>query len=447
MKKIALTLVSILLATAAVTACGSGSADKKVAESSAPKVQEPVTIKYYNNDTEAEAAVTKKLIEGFQAKFPNIKVESISLVPGNSVETLKKLDVTLASGEQVDVAIFPNIEEIMARSAMGVLTPLDEFYTKAKVNPEEEYYVNPKYKGKYYGMMNATTNWLVAINEQALKESGLPLPSFDWTWDDFREYAKKLSKGDGPNKRYGAYFHNWGEYANTIAYTDKKSPYLTEDLKPAFNDPSFKQFFELRRAMEKDDKSVRPFADVIGAKLNYRTEFVTEKTAMLLTGSFLIANVADGKTYPHNFKTVFAPVPRSSKNAPEGLTNIGGTYFGIAANSKYKEQTFEFIRYMSTDSSVRTNLSGWKKVDSGALLERLYGNNKELVDLSSLKSTLYDKRVKTSVSTDIAVPYASQLKKVMEDGFSKFILDNTTAEDAQKSMTEQADKIIKQNTK
>lgn len=416
------------------------------AATASPSAQ-PVTIKYYNWDNEIAAPATKKLIDDFQSKNPSIKVESVSLVPGNSVESMKKLDVMMSSGEQVDVVLYSNIDETMARAAQGVLAPLNDLYKKDNVNPDEEYYINPKYKGNYYATMYTATDWLIMLNEDALKDAGLQPPPYDWTWDDFRTYAKKLTKGEGNDKRFGSYFHTWGEYANPIAYSDLKNPYLTQDLKPAFNDPSFAYFFNLRKAMEKEDKSVKTYSDVVGGKLNYGTEFVNGKAAMLLSGSFLISAIADKTKNPHTFKTVFAPMPRSSKNVEPGLTDFGASFAAIANNSKHKEEAYKFVRYMSTENSARTDLSGWKKTDMKALLERLYGGSKDMIDLQSLTAVLSDKRMRTNATTDVSAPYQNQLKKVLENGYSAFILDNISVEDAQKRMMEEADKIIKQNTK
>lgn len=438
MKKKSLVVLSGVIATVAIlSGCGA-----KESETTAPK-NESVTLKYYNYDTDVLSAATKKQIAKYESMNPNVKIEPITLVPGNATDALRKLDITISSGEQVDIVKLPSIEEVMARSALGVLAPLDELYAKDNVKPEEEYYVNPKYKGKYYAFMITSNNWFVLLNEDALKEANLPIPSFDWTWDDYREYAKKLTKGD----RYGTYFHSWGEYTNPIAYTDKPNPYVKEDLTPGFNDASFKYFFELRRAMEKDDKSAKPLADVIGAKLNYRNEFFTGKAAMLMSANFMLSDVSNVEKYPHTFKTVFAPLPRSSKEAEAGLTNIGGDYLAIANSSKYKDEAYKFIRFMTTNQDERVDMTGWKKADSKALIETLYGSNKNLVDIDTLTMVLSDKRIKTAISGDIAIPYGSQLKKVMEDGFSKYMLDNTTAEEAQAWMVQQADKIIQQNKK
>ncbi|OCT11478.1 ABC transporter substrate-binding protein [Paenibacillus pectinilyticus] len=455
-KRNALILSSALVTMSVLSACGSttekgatGSATP--ATSTAPAATQanakPVTLKYYTWDNESNQAKTQKIIDGFHAKYPNVTVQNVALVPGNSVDSMKKMDVLMSSGEEVDVLQYSNIDETLARAATGVLAPLDEFYAKSNVKPEEDYFINPKVNGKYYATMMSSSPYFVLINQDALKEANLPLPSFDWTWDDFRDYAKKLSKGEGNDKRYGAYFHSWGEYTNLIAYSELKSPYLTSDLKPAFNDPSFTYFFNLRRAMEKDDKSVKALADVVGAKLSYVTEYLNGKAAMLATAPFMLDNVMNKEKYPHTFKSVIAPLPRSSKSGEQGVTNIAGSYMSIASNSKHKQEAYDFIRYLTTEQEARLDFSGYKKADPKLIVDRLYGKAADLIDVPSLTSTIFDKRVKTNFDPAISAPYGNQLKAVLEKGFSKFILDNTSAEEAQKWMMDEADKIAKQNTK
>ncbi|WP_314591688.1 extracellular solute-binding protein [Paenibacillus terrigena] len=452
-----LKLGSLLLAVAMFTGCGSTASNESAPQSDTPKTEtqtestksdEQVTLKYYNWDNETMSATTSSLIQQFEAENPNIKVESVALVPGNSTETMKKLDIMISSGDQVDLMLFPSVEETMARASQGVLAPLDDFYAKDSLNPDDEYYVNPKFKGKSYAAMYQRSLWVVLLNKDMLDAAGLPVPTMGWTWDDYRDYAKKLTKGEGNDKVFGTYFHGWGDYADPILFNERKNPFQKEDLTPQFDDPSVKYFFEMRRAMEKDDKSVKPYADVIGAKLAYRTEFFNEKAAILTTGSWMVADTANTEQYPHKFKTAFAPVPRSSKDAEEGLTSIGGQYISVSENSKYKDAAYKFLRFVTTNTSdAKKELSGWKKADDKKIIEGTIAANPDLFDKGSLFNALFDPKIKSPGASEVAVAYGSQLKKVLEDGFSQFILDNTTAEDAMKTMMEQANKIIKDNTK
>ncbi|CRK81177.1 ABC transporter substrate-binding protein [Neobacillus massiliamazoniensis] len=442
-KKAILAVSTAFLSMSLLSACSDNSSAKKSTASESKDKQ--VTIKFYNWDNEAMAASTKQYIEQFEKKNPNIHVESVSLVPGNSLETLKKLDVLTASGESIDLAMFPSSDTLSQRAAQGVLEPLDNLYKENKLNPEDEYYVNPKYKGKYYGILNNVTTNFVLLNKDALDAAGLKVPKAGWTWDDFRDYAKKLTKGEGTTKQYGAYFHTWSLYANPVAQVQFKNPFMTEDGKTNFGDPSFEYFFNLRRTMEKTDKSIKPYADAIGAKLNYRTEFFNGSAAMLLAGSYMIKDISDLNQFPHNFKTAFAPVPVQSKGDKTEFF-MGGNYLAVGKSSKNKDAAFKFARFMSTNlTDARTELPGWKKGDAKPLVEKWISGKEKNYDVDSLKYTLFSGDIKTLPASKVSITYASQLDKILTDGFSQFILENKSAKDVQKWMVDEANKVIKEN--
>jgi len=456
MKKHATLLLSIiLLAVTVLAGCSSSTGGSKgnngattaPKSSSEPAAQEKVTIRYFNWDNDVQAQTTAEYIKQFEAENPNIRVESVSLVPGNSLETMKKLDFLVASEEQVDLIAFPNTSELFSRAQNGVLAPLNEFYEADGLKPEEEYMVNPKMNENYYGIQtNATTNFIL-LNKDALDEAGLEVPKVGWTWDDFRDYAKKLTKDNNGTKQYGAYFHSWPLYMNPAAQVNMRHPFLTEEGETNFTDPTFKYFFELRRAMEAEDKSAKPYSDVIGAKLAYRTEFFDGKAAMMLTGSWMISEIGDTEKYPHAFKTAIAPVPLPSAGADPSVF-IGGNFVSIGANSKHKEESYKFARFIATNlSEARIELPGWIKGDAKPIVERLIGENKELYDLDSLMYTLFTDEIKPLPASNVVVSYDKELDQILTDGFSKFILSNQSADEAQKWMVDEANKVIQKNSK
>ncbi|KKI92751.1 ABC transporter substrate-binding protein [Bacillus sp. SA1-12] len=443
-RKAGLVVSSTILAVSVLAGCASNKGSEQATSGDKDEV---VTIKYYNWDNEIQAATTEQYIEQFEKENPNINVESVSLVPGNSLETLKKLDVLMASGEKVDLVMLPHADAVFERTAQGVLAPLDEFYEKSNLNPEEEYYVNPQYEGKYYGIQNNVVQNYVLLNKNALDEAGLPVPKLGWTWDDFAEYARKLTKGEGEEKQYGAYFHNWSLYANPMAQIQFKHPFLTEEGKTNFDDPTFEYFFNLRRTMEKEDQSIKPYSDVIGAKLNYRTEFFNGDAAMLLTGTFTINDPGDLENYPHDFKTAFAPVPLYSKDDKPEIF-MGGNFLSIGANSDNKEEAFKFARFMSTNlTEARTELPGWKKGDVKPLVERFISGKEDMYDVESLMYTLFESGVEPLPTSKVSITYGSQLDQILTDGFSQFILEDKSAKEVQDWMVKEANNVIEENSK
>ncbi|MGG1515578.1 extracellular solute-binding protein [Paenibacillus oryzisoli] len=454
MKVLKVLLVSGL-AVSMLAACGKQEASQTASEATnaaatkAPATSNgPVTIKYYNWATGPSIDQINQIISNFEKKNPNIHVENVQLVNnGNSVEFYKKLDLMAASGEPIDVTDFSNVDFVTERAARGVLEPLDDYLKKDSINVDQTYYMTPKLDGKVYGLESSSQLWLVAINKDALDAAKLPVPTWGWTWDDFRDYAKKMTKGTGDAKQYGAFFFTWGEYANMSAYMELPHPYLKKDQTPVFGDESFKNFFNLRRAMEKDDQSVKLYSDVIGGKLRYDSEFLNGKAAMIPTANFVVNLIKDTTKFPHTFKTVFAPMPVSSKNVEVGTSNLGGGFVSIGKSSKYKQESYEFAKYLTEQMDVIRDLPGLKNVDKDKVMKAIVGDRTDLIDVDSLSATLFDKRIKSIYDPSYSTAYSSQLKPVLENGLSAFLLDNLTPEDAQKKMIDEANKIIQQNKK
>jgi len=441
--RLSIILSTVLASTLILSGCGNSGS-----ESSAGKTDKgATTIKYYNWDNEAQQAGTDAMLQEFMDQNPDIKVEHVVLVPGDSVEMLKKLDFLISSGEAIDVIQFPSLGGVLERAERGALAPLNEFYEKESLVPEDEYFVNPKLDDKYYGMQYTKSTNYVMLNKDALDEAGLEVPKYGWTWDDYREYAKKLTKGEGVDKRYGSYFHTWELYMNAPAQTMMKDPFVYEDGTTILADPTYKYFFQLRKDMEEKDKSAKPYSDVLAAKLNYRTEFFNEEAAMILTGNFTIADPGNTEQYPHDFKTAFAPVPVPpagwEPKEYEGKYFTSGNMLAMGANSANKEASFKLMRFMTTaDSDNRLEFSGYKKANNEELLTKLVAGKEEMYDMDSLKYTLFSDEIQYLDAAKVMIASTAELTKIINDGFSKFMLSNEPIDEVQQWMVDEATKII-----
>jgi multiple sugar transport system substrate-binding protein len=447
-KRFRLLLVTMFSLILVLAAC-SGSEESSNGSSSGDngsdaKEDEVVEIKYFNWD--ADQTKIEQIIADFEKENPTIKVKSEVLIPGGSaVDNMMRMDVLMSAGEQVDVVSIPNVDQAVLRAANGMFEPLDEFFEKDGIKIKEDYKISATYDGKVYALPHLSNYWYVLLNKDHLDEAGLPVPDINWTWDDFKEYAIKLSKGEGLDKRYGAYFHTWGEYANPMLFAEKSHPYMLDDATSIFDDESFDYWFELRRDLE-EAGAVKSFSDVIGAELNYRTEFFNEEASMLMTASWTIADVGNVGQYPHEFKTAFAPVPRMSEDSPVGSTNIAGEFSAIAKSSKNKEASYKFLRYLTAEGSSIRGLSAWNEADGEATVQGLVAGNEDYYDLDSLNNTLFNENVKGAYDSEIAISYGNELKKnVLEAGFTKFMLDGISVDEAKKWMVEEANKIIENN--
>jgi multiple sugar transport system substrate-binding protein len=226
-----------------------------------------------------------------------------------------------------------------------------------------------------------------------------------------------------------------------------KDPFVYEDGTTILSDPTYKYFFQLRKDMEETDKSAKPYSDVLAAKLNYRTEFFNEEAAMILTGNFTIADPGNTEQYPHDFKTAFAPVPVPpagwEPKEYEGKYFTSGSMLAMGANSANKEASFKLMRFMTTaDSDNRLEFSGYKKANNEELLTKLVAGKEDKYDMDSLKYTLFSDDIQYLDAAKVMMTATSELTKIIDDGFAKFMLSNEPIDEVQKWMVDEATKII-----
>lgn len=90
----------------------------------------------------------------------------------------------------------------------NLVVPLDEFINSAEAK-ELLTDIDPALlkgftvDGKLYLLPEEWNNMVIYYNTKVFKEAGITPPPDNWTWDDFLTLAKRLTSGEGPDKRFG----------------------------------------------------------------------------------------------------------------------------------------------------------------------------------------------------------------------------------------------------
>ncbi|MDQ8737234.1 extracellular solute-binding protein [Paenibacillus sp. LHD-38] len=439
---------AIVLTTAAMllSGCSSSTGTKDTnAGSNAGSNKEPVTIKvhtWYNLENEKFDVVKRE----FEKQYPNIKVDFISAGDNNSNEHVKKVDLAAASNEDMDVIMFSSPAHYVQRIAVGMLEPLDDYLNNEQLKFDDEYAVNTQENDKYYGLPGKSVSFFVAINEDHLKEAGLPLPT-DWTWDEYLEYAKKMTKQDGEKKHYGTYFHTWtNPFAMLGLVSNTENGYLVTDDNKSANimNPAMRKSLEIRLQAEKE-KSATPYAEVLSQKMNYRPQYFTQAASMIATGTFFIPEVGGTEKVPATFKTVFAPYPKVNKEDPMNAT-ISSDYVTMYSKSKHKEEAYTFIRWFTTEGLMvqGRNIPSWKKANMEEVLDKIVSAtaNPEMIDKESVLHFL-----KNSVMIPAKNPpaFSAEVEKVMQEEFDRMMLQGQDIDKTMNAAQERIQKVIDSN--
>ena len=297
------------------------------------------------------------IIKAFQEKYPNVSV-TYKTIP-DADDRMLKMTTILASGEQVDVCAQTSPDYTIQRVNADLYEPLNAYFEAAGIDFEKEFGSTiaalETINGNIYAVPYGTKIWAVHYNKKMFDEAGVPYPQDGWTWDDYRETAKKLTKGEGPNKIYGAIEYG-PELTNPIWCMQAELKLgLNAIYKNAnesnWDDPAFLESLKFWIAMQDEDQSIKHIAEFPAEKLellsNRTNQFYKGKFAMMIAPSYNILQ----STFPenaHDFEVGVVSLPKISADAPQAST-IAFSDFSIPKSSKHKQEAFDFIKFYVLD--------------------------------------------------------------------------------------------------
>lgn len=415
-----------------------------------------VNLRLYTYGTE-DAYNWKSTIAAYEETTPGVTVEVVNLSEkGDTSEASKKLDLAAASSETMDILMFSDAAGYAQRVSLGMAEPLDEYIAKDGYKEEEDYKVDTHLNGKVYALPGKFNPWYVLLNKDHLDEAGLAVPT-DWTWEEYADYAKKLTSGEGATKRYGTYFHGpqgggWMEYLKLMMENQPQgADFLKADGTSNLDNPNFKKTLELRVKMEKEDQSSVPYTDMISQKLNYRTQFFNQSASMITIGSWMNTEIGGTDKVPLTFHVAVAPFPKNEASDEIGYTPVTTDYVAVAASSKHKQEAYDFIRWYTTEGQIvqGKNVPAWNQVkseDVAKIIDTILAGTKnpELVDKDSLVNTLI-----ASKASELVPPasYQAEVYKAINEEYEKLILGNQDIDTTVKNSQERTQKIIDSNKK
>jgi len=151
---------------------------------------EKVTLRFMTWDSGQTLQPYQNAINAFMEKHPNIEVK-VESVPDNYDQ---KLLTALASNTAPDVFMAWNYPLYAPGGKLEDLQPWVERdqYDLGIYYPILMDYM--KYDGKLWGLPTTYSPRAIYYNKKLFDEAGVPYPQDGWTWNDFLEAVRKLTK-------------------------------------------------------------------------------------------------------------------------------------------------------------------------------------------------------------------------------------------------------------
>ncbi|HEX2993940.1 MAG TPA: sugar ABC transporter substrate-binding protein, partial [Anaerolineales bacterium] len=329
--------VLVVVLSLLLTACGGGQA---------PASNGPVTISMMMWGDPAELEVWNQIVADFHQANPNITVK-VEVSDWDSYWT--KLKTMLSAGTPPDVFAM-DAPLYLDYQSRGVLLNLQPYLDK---NPDLLNGVYPQTLEAYktsdgmYGLPRDFQTVVLFYNKDMFDAAGVAYPTADWTYDDLREAAKKLTKdsnGDGKTDQFGFYSDLWDmELIWSEAIWAHGGEIVSADhTKTLIGEPKAREAWQLFHDMMFEDQSW-PNSTTAG---EYGGDpFLAGVAAMTTIGHWVVPGYSEV-----DFKWDVAPMPKG----PAGqATSVNSAGFVIGKASKNQDAAFEFLKYVLSEPAQK----------------------------------------------------------------------------------------------
>lgn len=340
-KKFATAVLAGVTALSVLVAGCTGAKKEPEAPAAGGGAKEPVTLRVGTWESFKGTGVWQEIIEAFEKQNQGIKI-SLESVPDNYGT---KLLTQIATGDAPDVFQIGDgdVRMFTEKGALEDLTPYVDGNDGLK---RDTFYENVLgvgiVDGKVRTLPKDFSNLAVYYNKDLFQAANVAEPKAGWTWADFEDAAKKLTKVEGgKTTQFGVDLPGtWQRAILPFIYQaggDVISPdgkthvgYLDSDKTVKALD-FYLGLYAAKVAPTPTDKSTT----FQGVDL-----FASGKAAMSITGRWPLANYKETKGL--NFGV--APLPKGEKEA----NTICYAGFGMYSKSEHKDEAWKFLKFLST---------------------------------------------------------------------------------------------------
>jgi ABC-type glycerol-3-phosphate transport system substrate-binding protein len=294
--------------------------------------------------TEEERQFWESLAADAMQKVPNVEVK-FETDTFNNFWT--RLPTMVASGGLPDLVGLQSLRTGTFTSR-GIYAPLDDLIAADKDVNIDDFNKGIReglsYKGKIYALSYDFGPHIMYYNKSHFDKAGVPVPKDDWTWDDFVQTAKALTREiDGkpvtgfaaPND-FGAMipwiFSNGGDYVDGEFKRSLLSKPETAEAIQWYVDLIYKH-------------KVSSVVDDPGDTTWGTNQLYSGRAAMFTTGPWNFVNARS------KIKDTWdiAMLPRGKAGS---ISWVAGSGFGISSGTKYKNEAWQVLKYITSTEGL-----------------------------------------------------------------------------------------------
>ncbi|MDR0709647.1 MAG: sugar ABC transporter substrate-binding protein [Spirochaetaceae bacterium] len=381
-------------------------------------VWDVTTIKYYS-----------ELVEAFDKAHPNISVEVFDIP---AADYTQKLSVMLNGGSDVDAFWIKDGDTTKGISNRGQLADLSAYVARDSIDLADFNGLAERFNidSKLVALPAATAYYVLFYNKDIFDKAGVPYPSNDLTWSQWEQLAGRVTSGSGTDKIYGAHFHTWQACVQNWAVQDGKHTIVDTDY-------SFmKPYYEMAIRMQ-DAGVVMDYGSLKAGNIAYTNAFLRGNIAMIPMGFWLASGIKDridNGELEMNWGVAAIPHPDET---PAGWTVGSVTPIAINQASKYKEEAWEFVKFVTSEEGANiytkyTTFPGRANAKNLAEIANVPGMPSGLLEALEVKNIALDRPM---------VDYVAEVNQMLNEEHSLIMLKEVGVDEGLANMSRRSREI------
>lgn len=376
-----------------------------------------------------EMKLRKEIGDLYTEQNPDIEIEWIDIGTDRIQKTM-----TLISGGQAPDILYVN-EKVFALADLGVLEPLDSYIENDSEFDIDQIYPNLlevlRYDEKLYGIPQEISPFVVYYNKTMFEEKNVPLPTNDWTVDEFYEAAKALTDAD--NKIYG-YRHpaNWAD--QILGWIEREDVEFYKDNGKAigWDNPNTLNALKFLENMVVKDKLSPDPADAQSMGKGFDAMFRNQKVAMQQAGLWDLPVYLETSL---EFEWDIVKVPASLNQS----TKAGVLNWCIAADSKNKEIAWDIIKFFTGEQgqAVIAKYNMALPSTKSEVANQIILDSKFPESVATFIDAVEDVDMKDQLS-----PHREEIQQLIIAEVDLLLLGQQTPEQTQQNIVDKANEIL-----
>lgn len=398
------------------------------------KAEDGAVIKFtYWEGSPSDKAAWDLVIESFKKDHPEISLQA-EAYPSNTY--VSQLDTMIAGNNWPDVMryTYQRLGKFKETDTMLDLTD--------RIGSESADDLLPAYKaaltsdGRLVGMPHHTDTIALFYNKEMFAKSGIRIPedaNGGWTWDELKQYAKKLKEDNNLDYAFGGIWEKGSGYRYLPFVYMNGGAVLNEDgTQITIDSPEALEAIQLYYDLRKDD---------LVSKTAFTQEpqnnmmFVAKKLAFVFAGSWHCSYMQENM--PDNWGVTYMPQVDGKTTS-----DMGGNGLFAYTGTKYPNAAAIFIDYITGKENMKAfcEAGNFLPVRQSLITEGLnYSAYKDEMEVfSNIVATIDGKMASDETSTKF-----QQLNVILSEKMDPLAVNaSATAEETVKAMKEEMQAVL-----